>query len=134
MPFLAVAARCAWLCVSLITCSSVVAACGSVAVVPVVEAGPVENPLATDSLVAQSDANCVWLNDCNAAAYPNVAQCSLTLQEVKTKDNPIAEGAKSACTKSQIDQCVKDIKASRCPAAGLAAAGSLPNPTSCDGC
>ncbi len=93
-----------------------------------------ENPLAKDSLAAQSDANCTWLNDCNAAAYPDVAQCSLTLQQVKTTEKPIEEGARSACDLVKIDQCTTDIKASRCPSPGLAAAGSLPNPSSCEGC
>jgi hypothetical protein len=93
-----------------------------------------DNPLAKDSLAAQSDAHCAWLNDCNAAAYPNVAQCSLTLQQLKTTEKPIEDGARSVCNQAKIDQCTTDIKASRCPSPGLAAAGSLPNPTSCEGC
>jgi hypothetical protein len=93
-----------------------------------------ENPLAKDALAAQSDAHCTWLNDCNAAAYPNVAQCSLTLQQERTTEKPIEEGARSACDLAKIDQCTHDIKATRCPSPGVAAAGSVPTPPSCAGC
>ncbi len=98
------------------------------------DAATTPNPLAKDAVVSRSDANCVWLNDCNAAAYPSVSQCSLTQQELMTKEKPFAEGDRSACSQAQIDLCVKDVKASRCPATGLAAAGSLPSPASCNGC